>query len=98
MNEQTPQEEKKPSPAFLKFMDAVNATGVKATILVNGAGEEKKLEYWNLKKEATNIAPVTEDNLVDYRPLTRKERRKVFVTPFKYGRRHAVNKNRKSNV
>jgi hypothetical protein len=99
MNEQTPQAEKQPSATYLKFLEVVKNHGVKATILVSADGsEKKKFEYWNLKRGATDLTPVTEDNLVDYRALTRKERRAVFVIPYKYGRRTAVNKNRKSNV
>jgi hypothetical protein len=98
MNEQTPQPEEKKFPEA--FTADLASRGVKATILEDGTDEKgnRKLAYWNLKKGATDIAPVTPDNLVDWRPLTREERRAVFHTPYKHNRRHALNPNRRARV
>lgn len=76
MNEETPQE-KKPAAEYLKFLDVVKAHGARASILVT-QGEKQVIEDWNLKQGATDITPVSEDNLVNYRPLTRRERRRIF--------------------
>jgi hypothetical protein len=98
MNEQTPQAEERKFPEA--FLADLKNHGVKATILEDGTDEKgnRKLAYWNLKKGGTDVTPVTPDNLVDWRRLSREERRAIFVTPYKHNRRHALNPKRRASV
>jgi hypothetical protein len=85
MNEQTATDEKKVSAEFTAFLAAVKQNGAYVRILVEVNGE-KKIENWNVNKGATDHK-VTDENLIGFRPLTRKERRDLFHTPYKFGRR-----------
>lgn len=84
MDEQT-QTEPKVSPEYEAFLKAVEKNGAYVRVLVEKDGA-KKIDNWYVKKGAVNHN-VTDDNLVGFRPLTRKEQRKIFHTPYKYGRR-----------
>lgn len=81
MNEQTQTEEKKVSPEYVAFLLAVEKNGAYVQVLKDG-----KMQNWNVKKGSKNHG-VTDDNLIGFRPLTRKEQRAIFHTPYKYGRR-----------
>jgi hypothetical protein len=85
---QTTEEEKKllePSEEYKKFLDAVKKNGAYVRILkeVNG---EKKVENFYVKKDAVEHG-VTDENLLGFTPLSRKEQRRLFHTPYKFGRR-----------
>lgn len=85
MEEQTPQPAP-PSAVFTSFLAAVKKNGVYVEILINDENGDKKIERWDLKKGATEHK-VTDDNLLGFRPHTRKEQRALFHTPYKFGRR-----------
>jgi hypothetical protein len=74
-----------PSEEYTAFLSAVEKNGAYVRILVEKDGV-KKVENWNVKKGAKDHN-VTDANLIGFRPLTRKEQRAIFHTPYKYGRR-----------
>lgn len=84
MNEQV-NETPATSEEYKAFLAAVDKNGAYVRILVEKNGE-KKIENWNVKKGAKDHN-VTDANLIGFRPLTRKEQRAIFHTPYKYGRR-----------
>jgi hypothetical protein len=76
MNEQT--ETKGPSAEYLKFLECVKATGAYASRLDDPTGDKKITEWYVPKDAAPEIHGITDDNLIQFRPLTRDERRRVF--------------------
>lgn len=85
MDEQT-ETEKKVSPEYAAFLEAVKKNGAYVRVLKTDDKGDKKIENWNVKKGAISHG-VTDDNLIGFRPLTRKEQRAIFHTPYKHGRR-----------
>lgn len=84
MDEQT--EVKKLSPAYESFLQAVEKNGAYVQVLESKPGEDKKISYYNIKKGSKNHG-ITDEMLIGFRPLNRREQRALFHTPYKFGRR-----------
>lgn len=84
MDEQT--EVKKVSPTYEAFLNAIEQNGAYVQVLESEPGKDKKIAYYNIKKGSKNHG-ITDEMLVGFRPLTRKEQRAIFHTPYKFGRR-----------
>lgn len=71
-----------PSEEYQLFLKAIVKNGAYVQILTEG----KESKNFYVKKGSENHG-VTDENLIGFRPLTRKEQRAQFHTPFKYNRR-----------
>lgn len=80
MDEETTTKPIPDSDYYSQFLATVQSHGVRCHIWENGKKQE-----WVIQKEDTDH-PVTDDNLIEFRPLVRRERNAMKVIRDKYGR------------